>query len=118
METKLCLKCKKPLKGRSDKKFCDDLCRNSFNNQAKASSNNYVRNISNALRKNRSILEGFLHDQKTLKVTRENMIDKGFQFKYHTDIFINKNRTSYYFCFEYGYLELDNDMYLIVRRND
>jgi hypothetical protein len=31
-ETKTCLFCEKPVKGRSDKKFCDDYCRAAYNN--------------------------------------------------------------------------------------
>ena len=56
-QSKNCLACDKPVKGRTDKKFCDDFCRNKYNNQLKAGCNNYVRNINNALGKNRRILE-------------------------------------------------------------
>ena len=33
MEHRLCLECGDHLKGRIDKKFCSDYCRNSFNNK-------------------------------------------------------------------------------------
>ena len=59
-ETKTCLQCGKTLRGRADKKFCDDYCRNNYNNQLKANTNNYVRNINNALGKNRRILEKYI----------------------------------------------------------
>ncbi|MBL7762218.1 MAG: DUF2116 family Zn-ribbon domain-containing protein, partial [Chitinophagaceae bacterium] len=55
-----CLNCGKPLKGRSDKKFCDDSCRNNYNNQLKSIVNNQMRNINNVLGKNRRILESLL----------------------------------------------------------
>uniref|UniRef100_UPI00374D4ADE DUF2116 family Zn-ribbon domain-containing protein n=2 Tax=Ferruginibacter sp. TaxID=1940288 RepID=UPI00374D4ADE len=61
---KKCLTCGKTIKGRTDKKFCDDYCRNGYNNQLKAGDNNYVRNINNALRKNRRILESLLPDNE------------------------------------------------------
>jgi len=35
-ENKTCLACGKILKGRVDKKFCDDYCRNNYNNLQKA----------------------------------------------------------------------------------
>ena len=59
LETKTCLACVKPLKGRIDKKFCDDYCRNNYNNLQKAKGNysSFVRNINNTLLKNRKILE-------------------------------------------------------------
>ena len=33
MEHRECLECGEPLKGRVDKKFCSDYCRNSHNNK-------------------------------------------------------------------------------------
>jgi hypothetical protein len=51
-------------KGRADKKFCDDYCRTNYNNQLKSCENNYVRNINNALGKNRRILEELLPGPK------------------------------------------------------
>ena len=59
-ESRKCLVCGKPLKGRSDKKFCDDYCRSSYNNDLKSAANNYIRNVNNALGKNRRILESLL----------------------------------------------------------
>ena len=65
-ESKTCLACGKTLKGRIDKKFCDDYCRNNYNNQQKAKGNHsaFVRNINNALLKNRKILESLKGDKE------------------------------------------------------
>ena len=116
-ETKTCLQCNKPLRGRSDKKFCDDYCRNNYNNQLKAHSNNYVRNVNNALGKNRRILEECLSEtEETKKITKEKLTQLGFSFKYITHTYTNKKGDTYFFCYDYGYLPLDNDWYLIVRR--
>jgi len=118
-EIKTCQACGKPLKGRSDKKFCDDYCRNAYNNQLKSTSNNYVRNINNALGKNRRILEGiFPPGEKMTKTTKEKLQRLGFQFKYFTHTYTNKKGNVYYFCYEYGYLPLDHDWYLIVTKKD
>ncbi len=118
-EPRLCLSCDKPVKGRTDKKFCDDYCRNNYNNQLKADSSNLVRNINNALGKNRRILEGlFAAGEEMAKTTKEKLLQKGFQFKYITHIYINKKGNTYYFCYDLGYLPLDNDWYLIVKRKE
>lgn len=115
----VCLNCKKVLKGRTDKKFCDDYCRNSFNNQLKAAKNNLVRNVNNALGKNRRILESFFKkDDEITKTTKEKLLQKGFQFKYITHIYTNKKGNIYYFCYDLGYLPLENDWYLLVKRNE
>ena len=116
---KYCLACNKPLRGRTDKKFCDDHCRNSFNNQLKAGSNNCIRNINNALRKNRRILEGLLvGGETTVKASRDKLLQQGFLFSYHTHTYTNRRGNRYHFCYEYGWLELENSLYLVVRREE
>lgn len=118
-EIKICLFCEKPVKGRSDKKFCDDYCRAAYNNELKSAANNYIRNVNNALGKNRRILESFLSEtESTTKANRDKLIEKGFQFKYHTNILTAKNGNTYFYCYEYGYLPLENNWYLIVKKNE
>lgn len=116
--TRLCLSCAKPVKGRTDKKFCDDFCRNNYNNQLKSSGSNLMRNINNALNKNRRILDALLGTEEMQKTTKERMLQKGFQFKYITHLYNNKKGNTYFFCYDIGYLPLDNDWYLIVKRKD
>ena len=118
-ELKTCLSCGKTVKGRSDIKLCDDYCRNNYNNLLKADSNNYVRNINNALKKNRRILEEVLPDTEGLaKTTRQKLLNSGFQFGYMTHTYTNKKGNTYYFCYEDGYLPLDNDWCLVVKRRE
>jgi hypothetical protein len=115
--TRTCLSCGKTVKGRADKKFCDDYCRNMYNNQLKGDVNNYVRNINNTLRKNRRILEELLPDNEEMaKTTQDKLVQMGFVFKYYTHTYTNKKGNMYYFCYDYGYLPLENDWYLLVRR--
>ncbi len=114
-----CLQCEKILKGRSDKKFCDDYCRAAYNNDLKSAANNYVRNVNNALGKNRRILQSLLPDTEQIKkTTRDKLLQLGFQFKYGTHTYSNQKGNVYYFCYEYGYLPLENDWFLIVKRNE
>ncbi|MEP6711637.1 MAG: hypothetical protein ABJA37_04430 [Ferruginibacter sp.] len=113
----LCLACNKPIKGRTDKKFCDDYCRNNFNNQLKSGTTNLVRNINNALGKNRRILESIIPaGEETFKTNKEKLLQKGFQFKYITHSYTNKKGDVYFFCYDYGYLPTGNDWYLLVKR--
>jgi hypothetical protein len=118
-EEKRCLACDKPLKGRSDKKFCDDYCRSAYNNELKSAINNQMRNINNALGKNRRILEELLpENEETAKTTKEKLLQKGFLFKYVTHLYTTKSGKIYHYCYDYGYLPLDNDWFLIVRKKE
>jgi hypothetical protein len=115
--TKNCLNCDKPLKGRIDKKFCDDFCRNNYNNQLKSIVNNQMRNINNTLGKNRRILETLLPEtEETAKANKEKLHRLGFHFKYITHLYVTKTGKTYYYCYDHGYLPLENEWYLIVRK--
>ena len=115
---KTCLACNKKLSGRADKKFCNDYCRNSYNNEMKSANSPIVRNINNALIKNRRILEGLVGGEETIKKPKEKFLSQGFQFKYTTHTYTNKKGNTYFFCYEYGYLPLEGDWYLIVKRKE
>jgi predicted nucleic acid-binding Zn ribbon protein len=116
-ENKTCLACGKAVKGRSDKKFCDDYCRAAYNNDLKSAANNNIRNINNALGKNRRILESILPEGKaTVNISRDKLIEKGFAFKYHTHLYTTKENRTYFYCYEYGYLPLENNWVMVVKR--
>jgi predicted nucleic acid-binding Zn ribbon protein len=118
-ETRHCQLCNKPLRGRADKKFCDDYCRNAYNNKLKGPSNHYVRNINNALGKNRRILEGLLNGSGEItKANKEKLIRLGFQFKYITHTYATRTGKTYFYCYDYGWLPLENDWFLIVKKDE
>ncbi len=118
-EKKLCQLCESPLKGRSDKKFCDDYCRAAYNNELRGVNNNLVRNINNALRRNRQILENMLQKGgSTIKTNRDKLVEKGFLFKYYTQQYQAKNGKIYFYCYEYGYMPLENNWFLIVKKRE
>jgi len=116
MEKRTCPECGEVIKGRIDKKFCSDMCRNAFNNKQNSDTNNYVRNINNSLRKNRRILEDTLQGEKTT-ISKQKLVDKGFNFSFYTNQVVTKNNHTYTFCYEFGYLPLeDKNLILIVKR--
>lgn len=115
MEKRICIECNEAFNGRADKKFCSDMCRNAYNNKLNSDSNNLVRNINNILRKNRRILEELIPEE-TAKVSQQKLIDKGFNFNYNTNTVTTKTGKSYVFCYEYGYLPIEGNYYLLVKR--
>jgi hypothetical protein len=112
-----CLECGDTLRGRVDKKFCSDLCRNSYNNKINSTKSIYVRSVNSILKKNRKILEELLPSQ-TAKASRNKLQQRGFNFGYHTHVYTTQKGTSYYFCYEYGYLPLENDHVFLVRKKE
>ena len=115
MEKRTCLECEEGFHGRADKKFCSDLCRNAYNNKLNSDSNNLVRNVNHILRKNRRIIEELVPEE-TAKVSQQKLIDKGFNFSYFTNITTTKTGKNYTFCYEYGYLPIEGNYFLLVKR--
>jgi hypothetical protein len=116
MKANTCKYCGTELKGRIDKKFCDDQCRTAYNNRLKAD-DTHMRNVNNILRKNRLIMkELLLTTEGKIRVSHQKLQDKGFNFYYHTHIYQTKTGNAYHFCYEYGYLILDGGYYMLVKR--
>jgi len=114
---KSCLECSELLHGRSDKKFCSDACRNAYNNKIKSTGDNlYVRKINGILKRNRNIMVG-LNPEGKVKLHKSKLVKNGFDFGYYTNTYTTKAGTVYFFCYDQGYLPLDNDFYMLVRKN-
>ena len=112
--TKTCLECGDRIMGRSDKKFCSDHCRTSFNNKLNSDQTNYVRNVNNILRRNRRILAE-LNPKGRVKIALGKLLEKGFEFSYFTSVQEDREGACRY-CYDQGYLKLENDTCLLVVR--
>lgn len=113
--SRLCPECGEKIIGRSDKKFCSDACRNAHNNSLNRDSKNFIRTINNRLRKNHRILEALNSKDKT-KVTKNTLHKHGFLFDYITSTYTTKTGSIYYYVYDQGYLPLDHDYYLLVKK--
>jgi len=112
---KTCLECNEKIVGREDKKFCSDGCRNSYNNKINKDSTNYMRNVNNKLRKNYRILAEANPEGKS-KITKTKLSSKGFDFEYFTNILITNTGNTYYFVYDQGYRNLEDDYILLVQK--
>ncbi|NOU48919.1 MAG: hypothetical protein HOO86_17925 [Bacteroidales bacterium] len=114
---KVCLSCGERLLGRSDKKFCSDSCRNNYHHHALNENTNFIRNISNQLKRNRMILKDLNPDGKS-RTKRETLLKAGFNFKYFTHIYTTKDGRTYYFVFDQGYTQHENDYFTLVQNEE
>lgn len=111
-----CLECNEKIIGREDKKFCSDGCRNSYNNRQNKDQTNLMRNINNKLRKNYRILSELNPENKT-KTTKTKLVSKGFDFEFFTSIYQTKTGNTYYFLYDQGYMAIENDGFVLVKKD-
>lgn len=116
-EKPICMECGATLFGRSDKKFCNDSCRNAHYNKTHRTQSNYMRKVNRILSRNRIILNE-LNPNETTKVTRKRLLSEGFNFDYFTNVYQTKTGKVYYFCYDQGYLDLGDDMFALVVKKE
>jgi hypothetical protein len=118
IQARNCLCCGKNIRGRSDKKFCNDNCRNQFNNKVRESEGYHLRNINRILRRNRKILKDLLpQDTERITITRSRLEYLQFHFSFYTHSQTNKTGHTFLFCYEFGYLTISPNRIIVIRRS-
>jgi len=118
-EKRYCHSCVQVLYGRLDKKFCDDGCRNNFNNLQNSIQNKEIRIINRVLKRNRAILLAILSlGKKPTIVGKEYLLLEGFNFRYRTHQGVGSDGQSYQICYDVGLVSLNNWDYQIVHEKD
>lgn len=108
-----CLYCNEKMQGRSDKKFCNANCRSSYHNQNKNAQEHYIREINKQLRKNRSALKKACPWGKAT-VRKEFLKQLGMDFKYITHSWKSQYGNLYFFCYDYGYMQVDDPLKVLI----
>ena len=101
MENK-CLECGTDFKGRSDKKFCCDMCRNAYHNRIYREEKNMIAQVNGRLAANRRILDN-LYAAGVRKVTKNMLEEEKFDFRHFTSLSKDRFGRVIYRCYEYTY---------------
>ncbi len=113
-----CIHCGDIYRGRTDKKYCSSSCRSSYHNKVNYKDLFPLKKINNLLKNNYKILNQLTYKNKPVKTSKENLVNAGFNFNYFTNTFPAKNGQTYFFCYDRGYLPLDNGLYSIVVKRE
>lgn len=108
LSSQKCKQCGQPIIGRIDKLYCDDQCRNTYNNKVKRKEEQYIIEINRKLRKNRKILKTLCPVGKAT-VRKEVMTAMGYDFGVFNGVFKSGKVGVYYLCYEYGFAPIIND---------
>ncbi len=121
MSERKCISCGAEIEGRIDKIFCDAHCKSAHqykkNTQKK---HTLFKTIDLQLKRNRRLLMHFNKAGKST-VRKAVLLQKGFDPKYFTHYWKNKNGDVYLFCYDYGFLariENGTDKYVLVQWQD
>ena len=111
-----CTECGAPLRGRTDKKFCGDMCRTSHHNKKMQQKNKLIKNTISILTKNREVLNS-ISEKGDIFISIEVVNNKGFRKEYFTHHRTLENTGNYKCCFEFGIKEIDSNKIEVINFN-
>lgn len=74
----ICRECGEGFRGRSDKRFCSDACRNAYHNSRNRETNGLFHSVNIRLRRNYRILHTCLRGQASGVIQRQELLARGF----------------------------------------
>ncbi len=109
-----CLFCGATLYGRSDKKYCDDLCRNNHHRKNDEGTLMIVKKVNGMLSRNREILKSLSKSNRTL-VGKCELQNRGFDFELVTSVHKTKRNEEYRIVYDYAYKFVDENEVILIR---
>ena len=105
-----CLECGEPVYGRADKKFCSNVCRNSFHSHIRSEERQKRHLTMTLLAANYGILQNLLRIKKT-SCPMDSLLDMGFLPNYVTRMGEKKGRHTEYRCFDIAYFQTSGKIF-------
>ena len=112
-----CKKYFKKTSGRKGKRFCNDGCRNAYNNAKKKKKSGQVEMINDILEKNHSILQELIGNQSYKYVAERILRDKGFNSRYFTHPFESAQKILFSVCYDIAYRKEENGTFKILKED-
>lgn len=113
---RVCKICNKPIKGRSDKKFCSLGCKNHYNLKLASVTRLATIKTDAILHRNRSILLELLgKNLNQKKIYRLELDKKNFKYSYITGFHVNKHGKTVHHVYDFSWI-LFSDEEILIRR--
>lgn len=117
---KRCPVCQSEVKGRADKVYCSVKCKSSLQYETRLAKETFYLEVDRRLKINRKILKRFNRSGHAT-VRKEKLLEEGLNPRFFTHYWKNKKGQVYLFCYEYGFLEIEQKgvkKYLLVLWQD
>ncbi len=111
-----CKMCKREIKGRSDKVFCSVKCKSDYAYSLRAVTDIATESIDKILHRNRSILLEILGKSKVqMRIKREILEAKKFNYNYITNYHINNQGKTVSYVYDFSWM-IFSDQEILVKR--
>jgi len=106
---KKCPNCNELIEGRIDKIFCNAYCKSNYHYELKKNRTPTIfQKIDKQLKLNRRLLSHFNQSGKSI-IRKEKLLEAGFNPKFFTHYWKNRQGKVYLFCYDVGFLELKDN---------
>ncbi len=111
-----CSICGKKLTGRTDKKFCDYVCKNEYHRKRKAEHLPFSAPIDQILHRNWVILKEYSDQigKKKFFISKADLSKSGFNTTYYTTTRKNKHGKIYHYIYNFGWMDFSEQQLMIV----
>lgn len=104
------------LKGRKDRLFCDETCKNRYHNTQIYEEQQEIKRVQLILKRNRRVLKKMFVRKDRDLLDKIVLLKEGFEFDYHTHFVTSKiKKNQFTFCFDYGYRSVGEDRYKVIK---
>lgn len=108
-----CPECGDLIHGRSDKRYCSDICRNSFHNRNRIERHDTIREVNQILFRNRRILLDCMNNRR--EVVPENYLTvRGYNFNFFTHK-VDQQDGDAMFCYDVGIVQQQDGQILLTK---
>lgn len=111
-----CPVCENEIKGRLGKIFCSSKCKSIDQYEKRQVEDAFFIKVDKQLKVNRKILKKYNRSGFTT-LRKEQLVKEGFDSNYFTHYWKNNKGQVYLFCYDYGFLEVEQNelkKYLLV----
>lgn len=102
-------------KGRLNRKFCSEKCKNAYHNEVNRDRESVVRNLNKTLHKNWVILQELYNVSRSKPVNINILESNGFKTQYHTHIHNSPIGEKYTMVYDYGFKNYFDNQVQIVK---
>ena len=114
VENRCCVFCGRELNGRSDKKFCDDACRNNYAYKRNRNDNDFINKINKSLLCNRNVLRSITRRGRKI-VKKQILVDKDFDFNVITGLYKTHRHQEYMLLYDYAYRCINDEDVVVLK---
>jgi predicted nucleic acid-binding Zn ribbon protein len=112
-----CHQCAKPIRGRTDKKFCSPACKNHFHNQKRLRDTAHFHATDAILHHNHAVLNQLpWNGQRSITIPLSDLLPSGFNPDFCTGIFINKSNRTFRLLYNFAWTNAPGNKLWIVRK--